>query len=208
MAGNILGERFVAMSFGESQGKCIGAVVDGCPAGLPLDDSDIQSLLNLRKPGQSMISTKRKEDDIVEIISGVFNGFTTGAPICMVIWNKDSDPRPYDLIKTKPRPGHSDYPALIKYGGFTATLVMAGAIAQKLLKRSIGIETVAYTIQIGGIQSKEIPFEKAKNGRYANDVRCPDAETAEMMKSAIIDARRDGDSLGGVIESVSIGLPI
>src|ERR671932_730503 len=190
MVGNILGERFVAMSFGESHGKCIGMVVDGCPAGLPLENSDIQSLLDLRKPGQSMISTQRKEDDIVEIISGVFNGFTTGAPICMVIWNKDSDPRPYDLIKTKPRPGHSDYPALIKYGGLTATLVMAGAIAQKLLKRSIGIETVAYTIQIGGIQSKEIPFEKAKNGRYTNDVRCPDAETAEMMKS------------------VSIGLPI
>ena len=152
MVGNILGERFVAMSFGESHGKCIGMVVDGCPAGLPLKNSDIQSLLDLRKPGQSMISTQRKEDDIVEIISGVFNGFTTGAPICMVIWNKDSDPRPYDLIKTKPRPGHSDYPALIKYGGFadhrgsgrfsgrlTATLVMAGAIAQKLLKHSIGI---------------------------------------------------------------------
>lgn len=221
MAGNIIGERFVAMSFGESQGKCIGAVVDGCPAGLPLEDSDIQSLLNLRKPGQSIISTYRKEDDVVEIISGVFNGFTTGAPICMVIWNKDSDPRPYDLIKTKPRPGHSDYPALIKYGGYadyrgsgrfsgrlTATLVMAGAIAQKLLKRSIGIETVAYTVQIGDIQSKDIPFEKAKKERYSNDVRCPDTETAEMMKTAIIEARREGDSLGGIIQSVSIGLPI
>jgi chorismate synthase len=220
MVGNILGERFVAMSFGESHGKCIGMVVDGCSAGLPLKNSDIQSLLDLRKPGQSMISTQRKEDDIVEIISGVFNGFTTGAPICMVIWNKDSNPRPYGLIKPKPRPGHSDYPALIKYGGFadhrgsgrfsgrlTATLVMAGAIAQKLLKHSIGIETIAYTIQIGDIRSKEISFEKAKNGRYSNEVRCPDVKTAERMKSAIIDARRDGDSLGGIVESVSIGLP-
>ncbi|MFL6339659.1 MAG: chorismate synthase [Nitrososphaeraceae archaeon] len=221
MVGNILGERFVAMSFGESHGKCIGMVVDGCPAGLPLEESDIQSLLNLRKPGQSVISTQRKEDDRVEIISGVFNGFTTGAPICMVVWNKDSDPRPYDLIKTKPRPGHSDYPAMIKYGGFadhrgsgrfsgrlTATLVMAGAIGQKLLKHSIGIETAAYTIQIGDIKSEEISFEKAKKERYTNEVRCPDIETAGRMKSAIMDARRDGDSLGGIIESVSIGLPI
>src|ERR671938_1028050 len=220
MAGNILGERFVAMSFGESHGKCIGMVADGCPAGLQLDESDIQSLLDLRRPGQSVITTQRKEEDRVEIISGVFNGFTTGAPICMIIWNKDPDSRPYDLIKTKPRPGHSDYPALIKYGGFadhrgsgrfsgrlTATLVMAGAIGKKLLKHSIGIETVAYTIQIGQITSKEISFEKAKNERYTNEVRCPDIETAERMKSAIIDARRDGDSLGGIVESVSIGLP-
>src|SRR2546422_1217456 len=97
MAGNILGERFVAMSFGESHGKCIGVVVDGCPAGLGLDETDIQSLLDLRKPGQSIITTQRREEDKVEIISGVFNGFTTGAPICMIIWNKDSDSRPYDL---------------------------------------------------------------------------------------------------------------
>ena len=221
MAGNILGERFVAMSFGESHGKCIGMVADGCPAGLPLDESDIQSLLDLRRPGQSVITTQRKEEDRVEIISGVFNGFTTGAPICMIIWNKDPDSRPYDLIKTKPRPGHSDYPAMIKYGGFadyrgsgrfsgrlTATLVMAGAIAQKLLKHSIGIETIAYTTQIGNIRSSEISLEKAKNDRYSNDVRCPDIETAKKMKYAIMEARRDGDSLGGVIECISIGLPI
>jgi chorismate synthase len=221
MAGNILGERFVAMSFGESHGKCIGMVADGCPAGLPLDESDIQSLLDLRRPGQSVITTQRKEEDRVEIISGVFNGFTTGAPICMIIWNKDPDSRPYDLIRTKPRPGHSDYPAMIKYGGFadyrgsgrfsgrlTATLVMAGAIAQKLLKHSIGIETIAYTTQIGNIRSSEISLEKAKNDRYSNDVRCPDIETAKKMKYAIMEARRDGDSLGGVIECISIGLPI
>ena len=221
MAGNILGERFVAMSFGESHGKCIGMVADGCPAGLPLDESDIQSLLDLRRPGQSVITTQRKEEDRVEIISGVFNGFTTGAPICMIIWNKDPDSRPYDLIKTKPRPGHSDYPAMIKYGGFadyrgsgrfsgrlTATLVMAGAIAQKLLKHSIGIETIAYTTQIGNIRSSEISLEKAKNDRYSNDVRCPDIETAKKMKYAVMEARRDGDSLGGVIECISIGLPI
>jgi len=221
MAGNILGERFVAMSFGESHGKCIGVVVDGFPEDLRLDETDIQSLLDLKKPGQSIITTQRREEDKVEIISGVFNGFTTGAPICMTIWNKDSDSRPYDLIKTKPRPGHSDYPAMVKYGGFTdyrgsgrfsgrltATLVMAGAISQKLLRHSMGIETVAYTIQIGDIRSSELSLEKAKKNRYTNDVRCPDAETAEKMKSAIMQARRDGDSLGGIIECVSVGLPI
>jgi chorismate synthase len=221
VVGNIIGERFVAMSFGESHGKCIGMVVDGCPAGLPLDETDIQADLDLRKPGQSMITSQRKEEDKVELISGVFGGFTTGAPVCMVIWNKDSDSRPYDLIKTKPRPGHSDYPAMIKYGGFadyrgsgrfsgrlTATFVMAGAIGKKLLRYSLGIETVAYTTEIGAIKANQVSLEEAKKNRYANDVRCPDIQIAERMKEAVTDARRQGDSLGGVITSISTGLPL
>lgn len=221
MVGNVLGERFVTMSFGESHGKCIGAIVDGCPAGLPLSEIDVQSMLDLRKPGQSVIATQRKEEDKLEIISGVFNGFTTGAPVCMIIWNKDSDSRPYELIKAKPRPGHSDYPAMVKYSGFadyrgggrfsgrlTATLVMAGAIAKKLLNYTMGIETVAYTIQIGNIRSNAISIERAKKERYSNEVRCPESETADKMKSAIRHAKREGDSLGGVVESVSIGLPV
>src|ERR671924_736608 len=220
MVGNILGDRFVAVSFGESHGKCIGMVVDGCPAGLRLDETDIQSLLDLRQQGQSIITTQRREEDKVEIISGVFNGFTTGAPICMTIWNKDSDSRPYDLIKTKPRPGHSDYPAIVKYGGFadyrgsgrfsgrlTATLVMAGAVAQKLLKHTLGIETVAYTTEIGGITAGNITSANIPS-RYTNEVRCPDSEAAQKMKDAILQARKEGDSLGGVIECVSTGLPV
>jgi len=221
VVGNIIGERFVAMSFGESHGKCIGMVVDGCPAGLPLDETDIQADLDLRKPGQSMITSQRKEEDKVELISGVFGGFTTGAPVCMVIWNKDSDSSPYDLIKTKPRPGHSDYPAMIKYGGFadyrgsgrfsgrlTATFVMAGAIGKKLLRYSLGIETVAYTTEIGPIKANQVSLEEAKKNRYANDVRCPDIQNAERMKEAVTDARKQGDSLGGVITSISTGLPL
>lgn len=158
MAGNILGERFIAMSFGESHGRCVGMIIDGCPAGLQISENDIQSQLDLRKPGQSTVTTARKEEDKVEIISGVFRGYTTGAPICTLIWNSDSDSRPYESIRTKPRPGHSDYPALIKYGGFadyrgsgrfsgrlTATFVMGGAIAQKLLKSCLGVETISYT---------------------------------------------------------------
>jgi chorismate synthase len=220
MGGNIIGERFVAMSFGESHGRCVGIVVDGCPAGMPLAESDIQGQLDLRKPGQSVVTTQRKEEDRVEILSGLFNGFTTGAPICMLIWNKDSDSRAYETIKNIPRPGHSDYPAIVKYGGFadyrgsgrfsgrlTATLVMAGAVAQKLLKSTLGIETVAYTSEIGGIKAGNINQSNIPS-RYTNDVRCPDQEAAAKMKDAILQARKDGDSLGGVIDCVSTGLPV
>jgi len=163
MLGNVLGERFMMITFGESHGKCIGVIVDGCPAGLPLQESDIQSKLDLRRPGQSIVTTQRREEDKVEILSGVFNGYTTGAPICMLIWNKDVDSKPYDMIKSKPRPGHADYPAYVKYKGFndyrgggrfsgrlTAALVMAGALAEKLLRYTLGIEIFAYTKEIGG----------------------------------------------------------
>lgn len=220
VSGSILGERFITLSFGESHGRCVGAIVDGCPAGMPISEPDIQRLLDLRKPGQSVVTTQRKEEDKVEILSGVFNGYTTGAPICMLIWNKDSDSRPYDTIKNIPRPGHSDYPAMIKYGGFadyrgsgrfsgrlTATLVMAGSVAQKLLRLALMIETVAYTTEIGGILARNITSSNIAN-RYGNDVRCPDEEAAEKMKDAILQARKDGDSLGGVIECVTTGLPV
>jgi chorismate synthase len=220
MGGNIIGERFLAMSFGESHGRCVGIVVDGCPAGLPLSEADIQPQLDLRKPGQSAVTTQRKEEDRVEILSGVFNGFTTGAPVCMVIWNKDADSRSYEAIKNIPRPGHADYPAMIKYGGFvdyrgsgrfsgrlTATLVMAGALAQKLLLHTLGVKTVAYTLEIGGIRAGNITA-KGIAERYSNDVRSPDAQAAEKMRAAILDARKDGDSLGGVVECISTGLPV
>lgn len=218
--GSVIGERFVALSFGESHGRCVGAVVDGCPAGMPLNEADIQWQLDLRKPGQSVVTTQRKEEDKVEIISGVFNGFTTGAPICMIIWNKDSDSRPYDTIKNIPRPGHADYPAIVKYGGFadyrgsgrfsgrlTATMVMAGAVAQKLLRSVFGIEIVAYTKEIGGIVAENINQSNIPR-RYENEVRCPDPAAAAKMKEAILQARQDGDSLGGVIECVASALPV
>ena len=221
MGGSIIGERFVSMSFGESHGKCVGMIVDGCPAGLPLNESDVQSLLDLRKPGQSIITTQRKEEDKVQILSGVFNGFTTGAPICMLIWNQDSDPKPYEMIKNVPRPGHADYPAMMKYGGFadyrgsgrfsgrlTATIVMAGAVAKKLLKSALGVETFAYTTEIGGIAANNNAIKENIATRYENDVRCPDPIAAQKMKDAILDARRYGDSLGGVIECVTTGIPV
>ena len=153
MPGSSIGHRLVLTSFGESHGKCVGAVLDGCPAGLELEEKDIQKMLDYRRPGQSMVSTQRKEGDKVEIISGVFRGHTTGAPIAMVIWNKDHDSRAYKNLTTKMRPGHSDYPALIKYkkfndyrgggrfsGRLTATHVLGGAIARKLLKKTLGVD--------------------------------------------------------------------
>jgi chorismate synthase len=221
MVGSLIGERFACMSFGESHGKCVGMVVDGCPAGLQLDETDIQSLLDLRKPGETVIATQRKEEDKVEILSGVFNGFTTGAPICMLIWNREHDSRSYESIVTIPRPGHSDYPATVKYAGFsdyrgggrfsgrlTATFVMAGAIAKKLLYHTLGIETIAYTVQIGRIRANDVDLEDARRNRYTNDTRCPDLEAARQMREAILRTRKEGDSLGGVIECICIGLPV
>ncbi len=222
MPANILGERFLVTSFGESHGKCIGTIVDGCPAGLKLDESDIQPLLDLRRPGQSLIVTQRKEADKVSILSGTFNGYTTGAPICMIIWNEDSDSRTYEDIKYTPRPGHSDYTAFLKYGGFndyrgsgrfsgrlTATLVMGGAIALKILKKYLKVEIASYTKAIGNIvyDSKNMTFQEIFEKRYANDVRCPDLECAVKMKDAINTARKDGDSLGGIIECIAHGVP-
>jgi chorismate synthase len=221
MSGNIIGERFVAVSFGESHGKCVGVIVDGCPAGLPIDEADIQNQLDLRKPGQSIVTTQRKEEDKVEILSGLFNGNTTGAPICMLIWNKDQDSRPYDQIRNTPRPGHADYPAMVKYGNFndyrgggrfsgriTATFVMAGAIAEKLLRQALGIEILAYTLEIGGIRANNLSIDDIRKLRYSNEVRCPDSTVAEKMKEAIVKARQDGDSLGGVIECTALNMPV
>ena len=221
MSGNSIGQRLVLTSFGESHGKSIGAVLDGCPAGLEIDESEIQKLLDYRKPGTSLITTQRKEEDKVEIISGVFRGFTTGAPITMVIWNSDQKSKDYENLKTKLRPGHSDYPAMIKYnhyndyrgggrfsGRLTATHVMGGAIAKKLISVTLGIETNSFTTQIGKIKMQKKFDQKMKKSIYSNEVRCPDEPTATKMKESILNARKKGDSLGGIIESITTNVPV
>lgn len=221
MTGNSIGQRLVLTSFGESHGKSIGAVLDGCPAGLEIDEKEIQKMLDYRKPGTSKITTQRKEGDKVEIISGVFRGFTTGAPITMVIWNSDQKSKDYENLKTKLRPGHSDYPAMIKYNRFndyrgggrfsgrlTATHVMGGAIARKLLKVALRIETNSYTTQIGKIKMDKEFVQKMSKSIYKNDVRCPDEKIATKMKISILSARKKGDSLGGVIESITTNVPV
>jgi chorismate synthase len=198
----------------------IGAVLDGCPAGLEIDEKDIQKMLDQRKPGQSLITTQRKEKDEVEIISGVFRGYTTGAPITMIIWNSDQKSKDYENLKTLLRPGHSDYPAMIKYNHFndyrgggrfsgrlTATHVMGGAIARKLLKITLGIETNSYTSQIGKINMERKFDEKMIKAIYKNEVRCPEERTSMKMRESILDARKKGDSLGGIIESITTNVP-
>ena len=221
MSGNSIGQRLVLTSFGESHGKSIGAVLDGCPAGLEIDEKEIQKMLDYRKPGTSLITTQRKEGDKVEIISGVFRGFTTGAPITMLIWNSDQKSKDYENLKTKLRPGHSDYPAMVKYNHFndyrgggrfsgrlTATHVMGGAIARKLLKVTLGIETNSYTTQIGKVKMKKEFDSKMVKSIYKNDVRCPDTNTAKKMKESIMSAKKKGDSLGGIIESITTNVPV
>ena len=221
LPGSSIGQRLILTSFGESHGRSVGAVLDGCPAGLEIDEKDIQKMLDQRKPGQSLITTQRKEGDKVEIISGVFRGYTTGAPITMVIWNSDQKSKDYENLKTQLRPGHSDYTAMIKYNHFndhrgggrfsgrlTATHVMGGAIARKLLKVTLGIETNSFTTQIGSI-SMEKEFDQTMNkGIYKNEVRCPHQNTAKKMRDAIMNARKKGDSLGGIIESITTNVPV
>jgi chorismate synthase len=220
MTGNMIGERFVLVSFGESHGKCVGAVIDGCPAGLPLSDVDVQKELDLRRPGESLVSSQRKEEDRVEILSGTFRGHTTGAPIAMMIRNEDADPRPYEAIANTPRPGHADLTAKMKYGGFndyrgggrfsgrtTASYVMGGSVAKKLLRDTLGVEIAAYTLEIGGIRASPVSFDEALSLRYSNDVRCPDPKAARAMTDKIMEARRLGDSLGGIVECTVRGVP-
>jgi len=221
LAGNTTGKVFAVTCFGESHGKCVGVVVDGCPAGLPLSERDIQTELDKRKPGTSKITTPRAEGDKAEILSGVFKGTTTGAPICMVVWNKNVDSKPYEEIKRKPRPGHADYTAYVRYGGFndyrgggrfsgriTLAYVMAGAVAKKLLKL-IGVEVLAHTVQIGPIKLlKEVSYKEIKENVYRNPVRCADKQTAILMEKEILKVKGEGDSLGGVVECLAINYPV
>ena len=221
LTGNTIGRRLVLTSIGESHGKCVGTILDGCPAGLDLSEKDIQKMLDQRKPGQSLVSTQRKEDDKVEIISGTFRGSTTGAPITMIIWNKDQKSTDYEKLRSDMRPGHSDYPAYVKYkkfndhrgggrfsGRLTATHVMGGAIARKLIKEQLGIEINSYTCQIGKVKMQEEINKKMLKTIYSNVVRCPSEITAKKMERGILTARKNGDSLGGIIESVSTNIPI
>ncbi len=220
MNGNSIGKAFILTCFGESHGACIGAVIDGCPAGLPLREEDVQADLDRRKPGLTVVSTPRLEEDRVEIISGVYKGYTTGAPICMIIRNEDVDSAPYEIVNIKPRPGHADYTAKVKYGGYsdprgggrfsgriTAAYVMAGAVAKKIL-RLIGIEVLAHTVQIGRVRVEgEVSYDDMRRNVYANPVRCALPNVAERMVEEIFKASREGDSVGGMIEAVALNVP-
>ncbi len=217
--GNSLGKLFTITSFGESHGRCVGIVIDGCPAGLALTETDIQREVDKRRPGAAG-TTRRAEEDKVEILSGVFNGHTTGAPITLLIWNKDIDSSEYESIRFLPRPGHADYTAFMKYGGFndfrgggmfsgriTATFVMAGAVAKKLL-RLIGVEILAHTVEIGGIKARPKELDEIRHSLDQNPLKCADLEAAKEMAQAIEKARKAGDSLGGIVEGLALNVPV
>jgi len=216
---NIIGKLFTFTSFGESHGKGIGGIVDGCPPGIELDEEFIQRELNRRRPGQSDISTPRKEDDTVEFLSGIFEGKTTGTPIAFVIWNENQLSQDYDKLKDVYRPSHADYTYQQKYGirdhrgggrssaRETASRVVAGGIAKLVLKKS-GIEITAFTSQVGHI-AMESDYETADLSLIeSNIVRCPDQAVAEKMIDYIKQLKEEGDSIGGIISCVIKGVPV
>ena len=218
--GNSLGKLFTINNFGESHGKCMGVIVDGCPAGLPLAEADVQQEVDKRRAGQSVAATTRLEDDRVEVLSGISDGLTTGAPICMLIWNKDVDSSEYERIRFQLRPGHADYTSYMKYGGFsewrgggrfsgriTASFVMAGAVARKLL-RLIGTEVLAHTVEIGGIKAQPKGFEEIVKNAGQDPLRCADPAAAKEMVSLIARAKEEGDSLGGIVEGIAWNVPV
>jgi chorismate synthase len=221
MGANSIGKEFVITCFGESHGRCIGAIIDGCPAGLPLTEEDIQKELDKRLPPKRQIVSARREKDIVEIFSGTFNGFTTGAPICILVWNKEAISGDYDAIRDKPRPGHADYPTRIKYQGLndhrgggrfsgriTVSFVIAGAIAQKLLQ-IFGIEVLAYAKEIGTIELQNAPpLKQIGDETYESAVRCPDKTVAKKMEEKILNAKKEGESVGGIVECLVSNVPV
>jgi len=215
---NTFGRRFRLTTFGESHGPALGAVVDGCPAGLMLNEKDVQAELDKRRPGQSAVASKRSEPDRVEILSGVFEGKATGAPIAMLVRNVDVDSSPYDVIKDLPRPGHADYGYLAKYGfrdhrgggrssgRETVGRVMGGAVAKKLLALK-GIRVYAHTTSIYDVRAGEVTLDDIIKNTYTNPVRCADLNVVAEMEEAVMMAKRDGDSVGGTVEVVAIGVP-
>lgn len=221
MGYNSIGREFVITCFGESHGQCIGVVIDGCPARLQLSETDLQRELDRRVPHGPEIASGRRERDEAEILSGVFNRFTTGAPICALVRNQDTRPADYARIKDTPRPGHADYTARIKYGGFndyrgggrfsgriTIAFVMAGAVAKKLLRRC-NIKVLGYTQAIGDIALEQEPsLEEVETQTYKSVVRCPDGKASERMERAILKARERRDSLGGVVECLALNVPV
>ncbi len=216
MAGSTLGTIFRISTWGESHGKALGVVIDGCPAGLELSEADIQPFLNRRKPGQSIYSTPRSEDDAVEILSGVFEGRTTGTPISMIVHNKSQQSRDYSEIASYYRPGHADYTFDAKYGfrdyrgggrssgRETIARVAAGAVAVKILEQ-LGITFTTYTRSIGNITIDYNKFDKDEI--LHNKIYMPDATAAARAGEYIVEMTKEHDSVGGCVEAVIHGVP-
>lgn len=214
MSGNSFGNLFKVTTFGESHGVGIGVVIDGVPAHISLTEADIQVELDRRRPGQSKITTQRQEGDKCEILSGVFEGVTTGAPLAILIRNEDQRSKDYENIKNVFRPGHADFSYIAKYGirdyrgggrssgRETACRVAAGAVAKKILAKH-NIRIIAYTLQVGDIVAKKIDFSTIEE----NIVRTADPSVADQMIARIDEVRKNGDSIGAVVECVIKGVP-
>lgn len=220
MAGNSFGTIFKITTWGESHGKAIGVVIDGCPAGLEIQEEEINSALALRAPGKNPYTSPRTESDRAEILSGVFEGKTTGAPISILIPNRDADSTKYEPIKNHLRPGHANYTYLEKYGIFdyrgggrssareTACRVAAGAVAKKFLEHH-KIQVVAYIKQIGNQEAivEATSFEKLQLLTHQSPLFCPDASASHVMMELIEKAKKEGDSLGGIVEFCALSVP-
>jgi len=214
MAGNSFGTLFRVTTWGESHGKALGVVIDGCPPRIEISEEDVQKEMEKRRPSQWIGSSPRKEKDRVEILSGVFEGKTLGTPISIIIWNEDVDSSPYDEIKDIFRPGQADYTYQAKYGirdhrgggrasaRETVGRVAGGAVAKKILERE-KIQILAYTLELGGIRVKHIDYGEIKR----NVLHCPDRKAAAAMGRKIEETKEQGDTLGGIVEILVRGCP-
>ena len=213
------GELFRVTTFGESHGPAVGVVVDGCPPGVPIDLTQIQADLDRRRPGQSRLVTQRKEGDEIEILSGVYEGIATGTSMAMMVRNADQNPGAYDHLKDLYRPSHADWTYEAKYGvrdhrgGGRASAretigrVAAAAVARRMLADAIDVEVLAWVSQVHDIDAEVDPATVTLEQVEADPTRCPDPAAASTMTDAIEQARRDGDSLGGVVSFVARNVP-
>ena len=214
MPGNTFGTLLRITTWGESHGKGVGVVIDGCPPRIPLDESIIQSMLNRRRPGKSSASTTRREPDQAVIMSGVFDGLTTGTPIMIMVYNKDADSKAYEPYADLFRPGHGDITYMAKYGlrdwrgggrasaRETVARVAAGAVAKAILHRE-NIEIFAYTTELGGVSAKERDLEVMDKNMFY----CPDMKAAKKMEERVLQIKKEGDSIGGIVEILARGVP-
>lgn len=221
MASNSFGNIFRITTWGESHGKAIGVVIDGCPAGLSISEAEINEALALRAPGRSAFTSPRKEADQAEIYSGVFEGKTTGAPISIIIPNQDADPSQYENVKNLLRPGHGNFTYLEKYGIFdyrgggrasareTVARVAAGAVAKKLLQK-FDIKICAYLSSVGNVNIKEVPkeFNTLKDSTLKSEIFCPDKTAEQAMLSLITEMKNQGDSVGGIVTFLAENMPV
>lgn len=218
MSGNTIGKMFKITTFGSSHGTALGAVVDGCPAGLKLSKEDIQKELDKRRPGTSKVTTSRGETDEVQLLSGIFEGKTDGTPITAVVYNKDMNSSAYKPLRNKPRPGHADYGWVNKYGHYdyrgggrasgrtTIGHVIGGAVAKKILEK-LNIKVIAHVTKVGNIEAQKIELTKIEENIENNSVRCADLEAAAKMEELILDLKQKGDSVGGIVETVVLNAP-